>query len=345
MKFEKISVCMLPFCIVVYFFTMHVCGDEYVSCSQVIESNVRFKHLPQEYQDIFLGIANEIISSPDVRVSFNDMPKQRKNEFIGKLNSWCDEYIQTGRVAVDHIEVRKKDFRHLLAKYFYLPVFSASPDNLKILMGQKEQLKKNLLQHYEKQGSTSAQDDFIKKLIDGLVLFYDDRVNSNVTPSMKYPLSDSDFDKLLSVLLKEIDKICIKNLAATNRPLQMEVMTIAVLIEQTYYQAIPKEVLDDVKTIQVKMEKFLPKEDEQKKLVEDQLAENIRQMREIEKRFFEKVDEEIAMIAKEEQWDQLSDKASESTPVRFGFFRVLIIISSIIIILIALYRMLVLHKR
>ncbi|MDR1382866.1 MAG: hypothetical protein LBJ67_03320 [Planctomycetaceae bacterium] len=293
-----------------------------------------------------MNIANEFVSNPDVQVPFGEMSKQRRDEFVGKLNSWCETYIQedvkdSNRCTVSLIEIGKKDLRHLFASYFYLPVFSTSPANLRALTEQKERLKIELLQRYEAKEISPRKNKFIKTLVDGLSAFYSSRTSSEVTPSMKYPLPENDFSKLLNVLFERIDGIEFDAVGA--RPLQAEVMAIVALIEQTYNQVIPQEVLDETRSIQAKIRKLFD-EQEQKKSMEAQLADNMRRTKEFEDRFFEKVDEEIAMIAKEEQWDELGKDKVGPTPARVGFLRVMLIVIGIAFILFAFFRRQVLRK-
>jgi hypothetical protein len=315
---------------------MNGSGVVYSSCSQILEKNAYFKQLSPQEQKLFINIVNEMIASSDVQVSFKDMSEARKNELMNILNSWCETSIQTG--TNKSLERREEKLRFIIGKYFYLPVFSATPQNLLVLLNQKEQLKKDLFSYYEKQEISSKQHELIKYFINELILFFDNRINNDIIPVMKYPLSNDNFNDLLKSLPEQIGKIDFKKFTdQDDSHLKMEVIKIVSFVEQTYYQAIPQTVLDNVKNIQSKIEKFLPSEKIQKKLVEEQLAENMRQAKEQEKKFFEEANQRIAMIAQEENWNQLNNTSVELPTARITIFRIVLISIGVILILVGIF--------
>jgi hypothetical protein len=337
MKFAKgnTAVILLVYSIV-HSFAVTVHSDEYLSCSQILEDNICFKKLPENEQILFLGIVDEVTGSSDVQVSFNNMSGHRKNEFVIMLKSWCENSVRSN---VD-IDISKKELGRLIVQYLCLPVFVVSTQDKQILFEQKEQLENALLSHYEKHDISSPKQELIKSVIKGLTSFFENRMSNDVTPSMKYSLSSDDFNNLLKSLPERIDKIDFEGIKGDDDVrLKIEIMKLGAFVEQAYYQAIPKKVIDDISIIQGKFEKFLLSEDAQKKAVEKQLAENMKEIEEFQKKFYEEVKRKTDMIAQEEGWEQLrNNQPVEVTVAKFSIFRIILVAIGIVMILFACLR-------
>ena len=305
-------------------------GFEVASLQDFIEQNEYFKKLPVESQKFISGIVDEISSATEVVVTFDSMSTHRKQKLMLEVSKWLSATDSSNLTEISHNDI-KEHLRRSLSKYYFMPQYSVTEENL----GHLEKQKEMIFQSLNSALATVANDDSLEIFCLEVSQLYDRAISNDFTPILKYPLPEHDFNNMLDSLATEIPKINPLNISSGNNPnLVLGAVRVFSIVEQFYSHAVPKEVLDEAVVANNNVVTYF-KPNKAERLIAEQRV----QMAEHDRLFFEEFNRKAAMIALEETSGH-SANAEEIVVTRSSmlFYRLIFISAGVILIFIAIWR-------